>query len=103
VSDPVHACRRSSDTESASRTTGPAQAQRIRWWWDRGSRPNLPTMPAAPAHQDPLQDAWRVEKFTPDTRRRLMERVPRLMDSVRRRREGPGRPEPAHSERPLSH
>lgn len=60
-------------------------------------------MPATPAHQDPLQDTWRLEELTPDTRRRLAEGAPRPIEVRRLRSEGPGRPPPPHSERPLAH
>ena len=60
-------------------------------------------MPATPAHQDPLQYSWRVEELTPDTRRRLLEGASRSNQVRRIPREGPGRPAPPHSERPLSH
>ncbi|WP_325000352.1 hypothetical protein [Ramlibacter sp.] len=61
-------------------------------------------MPATPAHQDPLQDCWRLEDLTPDVRRRLFERTPLRTLASRNRREGPALPlPPRHTERPLSH
>lgn len=60
-------------------------------------------MPATPTHQDPLQDRWRVEELTPDTRRRLFEPAPRPIEAGRAPREGPGRRAQPHTERPLSH
>ena len=60
--------------------------------------PNISfTMPATPAHQDPLQDNWRLEELTPDVRRTLEQASPQRTGVLRDRREGPTPPLPPRS------